>query len=302
MSRIVAAFVTAIILSSVTDCAHAAEVGDHLVVVESTDAMIETGIVGKVHPGAVFIVQRVNGDWIWPNLPKPGWIHASAVRDLNEGMARFSRDIAKNARDAQAYWARGQVHRARGNLEAATKDFDEVIRLSPKSYLGYVSRGTCRYERDDWEGALTDFDEAVELEPENAAARQLRNLVYAARGEWDRAATELDEVVKRDPKDARGYNARAWLRSTCPEDDYRDGQAALVDAKKACELTGHLNFRCLGTLAAANAELGNFEEAIRRQKQAIAIAPSDFRTTFRKRLELYEAGKPYRAERGGEIR
>lgn len=278
------------------------DVGDKLVVVEPTDAMIESGVVGKVHPGAVFVVQRVNGDWLWPNLPKPGWIHASSVREIDAGIARFGRDIAKNARDAQAFWARGQAYRAKGDATAATRDFDEVIRLAPRSHLGYLSRGTIRYENEDWDAALADFDKAVELEPENAASRQLRNLVYAAKGDWDKAVEELNLVVERDPKDARGYNGRAWLRATCPEEAFRDGPAALADAKKACELTGHLNFRCLGTLAAANAELGNFEEAVKRQKQAIKIAPEEYRASFGERLKLYESGQPYRAIRGGEIR
>ena len=38
------------------------------------------------------------------------------------------------------------------------------------------------------------------------------------------------------------------------------------------------------------------DEAIKWQKKALALAPDDQKDDFRQRLDLYEAGKPYRQQ------
>ena len=52
----------------------------------------------------------------------------------------------------------------------------------------------------------------------------------------------------------------------------------------------------LDTLAAAYAEAGEFGKAVEWQQKAVAMAPENVKPDFRARLELYEAGKPYRQE------
>ena len=63
----------------------------------------------------------------------------------------------------------------------------------------------------------------------------------------------------------------------------------------ACELRSWKNYWSLSYLAAAYAELGEFDEAVEMQREAIDWPR--MRTKKKKhqrRLELYQAGKPYR--------
>ena len=68
----------------------------------------------------------------------------------------------------------------------------------------------------------------------------------------------------------------------------------------ACEITGRTDAACLDTLAAAYAEIGDFQGAVRVQTEAITkLSPGDPELAgFRARLRLYETGKPYREEPG----
>jgi serine/threonine-protein kinase len=50
------------------------------------------------------------------------------------------------------------------------------------------------------------------------------------------------------------------------------------------------------TLAAAYAEAGEFDEAVRWQTKAMEEVPESEKADFHVRLELYKAGKPYRDE------
>lgn len=69
----------------------------------------------------------------------------------------------------------------------------------------------------------------------------------------------------------------------------------MENATRACELTKWTSPLALSTLAAAHAEAGAFDEAVMWQTKAVeAAAPDSDPTVAQSRLELYQAGKPYR--------
>jgi serine/threonine-protein kinase len=77
----------------------------------------------------------------------------------------------------------------------------------------------------------------------------------------------------------------------------RDGGQAVTDATRACELTDWKNAFALAGLAAAYAEAGQFEDAVRWQTKAIERLPEpseEIKADYVARLKLYSAGKPYR--------
>ncbi len=84
--------------------------------------------------------------------------------------------------------------------------------------------------------------------------------------------------------------------ATCPAADDRDGQNAVRDAERARELLGRADGNDLATLAAADAEAGRFDEAVRWQKEALAEPEyaSQHEALGRKVLNLYEEKTPYR--------
>jgi hypothetical protein len=88
----------------------------------------------------------------------------------------------------------------------------------------------------------------------------------------------------------------AWLLATCPDDQIRDGKNAVTLATKACDLSKWEKYEYVDTLAAAYAETGDFEQAVKYQKQAASMdgIPEDNRTNVQKRIELYLQHKPYR--------
>ena len=64
--------------------------------------------------------------------------------------------------------------------------------------------------------------------------------------------------------------------------------------RAACELTAHRVPGYLDTLAAAHAEAGQFDDAIRWQEKAIELVEAEKKADYESRLVLYRAGKPYR--------
>jgi tetratricopeptide (TPR) repeat protein len=86
----------------------------------------------------------------------------------------------------------------------------------------------------------------------------------------------------------------AWLMATCPDERFRDNDRAVAAAKKAIELDGGEDYRYLDTLAAAHASAGKFDDAKSIMEEVIKIAPDEAKERLKKRLAIYEEGKPYR--------
>ncbi|HTD87691.1 MAG TPA: hypothetical protein VK850_14040, partial [Candidatus Binatia bacterium] len=78
----------------------------------------------------------------------------------------------------------------------------------------------------------------------------------------------------------------------------RNGPLAVDIGERACELTRYEVPLFVGTLAAAYAEVGRFDEAIKTGTKARELAASQREETLVKKntelIALYQAGKPYR--------
>ena len=116
-------------------------------------------------------------------------------------------------------------------------------------------------------------------------------------GQYREALVHLEAAYAANPGDVSVANNLAWLLATCPDAAYRDGPRALRLAEWACKATSHQSPPLLDSLAAAYAEVGQFDEAVRVTRQAIEIVRSNPKAsteTLESRLALYLAGKPCR--------
>jgi Flp pilus assembly protein TadD len=182
-----------------------------------------------------------------------------------------------------------------GQLDQAIRDFGEVIRLQPTNALAYGLRGTTFYAKGDYDRAIQDFSQALRLNPRDIKAYTSRAYAACSKGNYTQAIQDFDQVLRLEPKDFYVYNAMAWLLATCPNPPVRDGKRALALARKACDLSGWKEWRCLGTLGAACAESGDFASAVKFQKQAMAmpgLTPADTKSA-QARLDLYQRRQPY---------
>lgn len=154
--------------------------------------------------------------------------------------------------------------------------------------LGFYMASQVNEQFDDF---AADFQAQAQATQENM--QEFQNA--SNNGDYQGAIDAVDEALAVDENNAVAHNNKGWLLATCPDEQFRDGELAVEHATKACDLTGWVNGGFIDTLAAAYAEAGDFEAAAEWQQKAI---DADFSGTltadFTERLELYQAGTPYR--------
>jgi tetratricopeptide (TPR) repeat protein len=200
-----------------------------------------------------------------------------------------------------AYHTRGWTWSDQKEYARALANFGTAVELAPKDASVYIVRGNFYYHpRKHYDQAIAEYTRASELDPTQAAAYVGRGNAYRRKGDYARALEEYGEALKVAPVYRQAHLAFAWLLATCPEEKVRDGAKALEHAKKADELPGRSIGFALEVMAAARAEVGQFDEAVKWQKKALesrGLSQEEL-TEARQRLQLYEQKKPYREKLG----
>lgn len=216
---------------------------------------------------------------------------------IDAALADFNEAIKIRPDSPDAYYARALALYRAGRFEPAIKDFDEVIRRRPDWAIAYNDRGAAWWSLRDSNRAIADVTEAIKRNPNSGQFYGNRGLYYFIEGKHAEAAADYAVAVKVDPNWQEALVKYSSFLATCPEAKYRDGSKAIEMAMKACELSGWSNPHYVRVLAAAQAEVGNFEEAIRRQEQALKLwaqAGVEVPKDETERLTLYRDGRPYR--------
>src|SRR5882724_11814199 len=93
-------------------------------------------------------------------------------------------------------------------LAACTRVSDDNGLPAEMRALALTSRGLAREEKGDVKGAMADYDEAIRLDPRSTNARLFRSSLFRNAANHDRAIDDLSEAIRIDPNVALFYTRR----------------------------------------------------------------------------------------------
>jgi tetratricopeptide (TPR) repeat protein len=193
----------------------------------------------------------------------------------------------------------------RGTVDAARAVLNESLRLRPRSVEALNTLAVLEFRQRRLPEALAFCNAALAIDPQSAATRANRGVFLVAGGQTEAGLSELMRAVELAPRDVatRGTLADAllrsgqpaaaieqfrqglrlqvdwwegcwrlgWLLATLPDDRLRNGREALELATRYRAASGERDPRALDLLAAAEAEMGDFDRATTSARRAVEL-------------------------------
>ena len=207
--------------------------------------------------------------------------------------------IAVTTDNPSAQFCLGVGLEQEGRLSEAMVHYRIQAVLSPLDYRVHYSLARVLAKQGQWQEAIKEYDDAAAMgaNPDDYIAHLNLADALSHLGRTQEAVAQLDEALRIEPDSTEAMNNLAWMLATSPDTNVRDGKRAVELAERACKLTQYKKTIMMGTLAAAYAEAGRFDDAVATSQTACTLATAAGETDLLKKnqelLGLYRAHQPY---------
>lgn len=221
----------------------------------------------------------------------------SALKEFDRAIDDCSEALKIDKQSAEAYRLRGScLHAGRMN-RLALPDLNRALEMMPLNADIHATRAMIHFNSNAIPEAISDWNQAIHLEPDDPEHRLGRGFAYLRQRNYPCAVADFEEVIRQAPELPHGYHGLAYLWATAPDAGQRNGEKAVIFARKALERSRQPNGKLLSTLASAYAEVNDFDRAIDTQKEALQLnsdfLPQEY-VQAKERLSLYEHTQPFR--------
>jgi len=214
---------------------------------------------------------------------------------FQEAAAAYARALDANSTLIPARLALSSVLERQGQLAEAARQLSEVLTIQPQYLEAHTRLGQLLAAQEKYKEAADHYSQALTAQPTNQALYCHLAVALSAQGKVAEAIAQYRQALLINSEVPEALNNLAWLLASTPNATLRHGAEAVRLAEKACTLTERKVPVFLGTLAAAYAEAGRFDEAVATAEEAIAKAEAagqkEIAARNRELIELYRAGK-----------
>ena len=219
------------------------------------------------------------------------------IGEIEQALKYLNKVIDLNPNSDEAYFHMGLIFRKKSALKDAEKLFLKALSLQPDNANVHNNLGVTLLERGRFQEAKEYLNKALEIYPEHINARYNLGMTLWGMGKVEEAVKQYRDVLEMKPKWAVAANSLAWILATDKNQRLRDGEEAIRWALVACAGDGRKNPDYLDTLAAAYAEAGYFEQAIKAAEECLTLAEAvgdiNLSQDVTRRIQLYREKEPF---------
>lgn len=220
---------------------------------------------------------------------------------VDEAIAHLEKSVEIQPGYATNHGSLGIALLTKGRRDEAFAHLRKSLELNPEQAPIHSSLGVALLDLGQPEESLAHLQKAVEIDPNDSDAHYNLGNTLLQMGRASQAIVEYERALTVDPRDTQALNNLAWLLATSPDALIRDGAKAVELAERADSLTEHRSPVISATLAAAYAEAGRFDDAIKAGRHALQLATDDGNISradsIRAQIEIYQSGAAFRDRR-----
>jgi tetratricopeptide (TPR) repeat protein len=216
---------------------------------------------------------------------------------LNEAIEHYDASLRLEPNRPEVHYEMANVLVKQGRLKEAVAHYNEALKLKPDYLEAHSNMARALAMQGKLTEAVEHWEQLVQISPEEWMLHNSLGMAYHLLGQSDKAIIHWEEALRLKPENVKVINQLAWLLATCEDPNYRSAARAVELGEQGCELTDYKDQRLLDTLAAAYAEAGRFDEAIKTAEKALELAKlsreEQLVVSIGRRLELYRQGQAY---------
>jgi tetratricopeptide (TPR) repeat protein len=235
--------------------------------------------------------------------------HHPALSNLSEAL-RLQGDYAgalELVRRAQAadprgsdnWWQAGRLEDLLGRPEDAIASYRHALELQPRSRLVHYELAQLLLRLDRPDDALPHYRAVLELDPDDFVSLLTAARIENLRGEHEAANLLFRRAYEAatDPGDeVQAASDLARFLARCPDERFRDPDAAIAIAERYVEVTRRQVPGLLDVLAVVYHDAGRRDDALRTAQEALALARAlgleDLAKRIAARVEQYRITPP----------
>ena len=218
-----------------------------------------------------------------------GILSARQLEFWRNTIVLFEHNLAVTPNNDAAYFTLGLGFEHAGDTNRAITCYRVAKMLSPNDSQTARNLASLLFKKGEFAAAENEYAELAARNPLDLSARLCLANALTAQGRDAEAATQLNEAVRLNPDSAEALNNLAWVLATNMRAEIREGPRAVEFALRACDLTKYKKTIYIGTLGAAYAEAGRFDEAIIAAQKACDLAAKNGETNLLQRnLQLVD--------------
>jgi tetratricopeptide (TPR) repeat protein len=221
---------------------------------------------------------------------------------VDEAITHYQKTLHIKPDYVEAHNNLGNALLKQGRVDEAITHYQKALQIKPDSAVIRNNLGNALVQKGKVDEAITHYQAALQINPDYAEAHNNLGNALLQKGRVGEAIVHFQKTLQIKPDSVDLLNNLAWLLATGPDAHLRDGVQAVKYAGRACELTHYGVTLFVGTLAAAYAEAGRYDDAIAAAQNACALAEKSGEQDLLKRnqklLVLYRAHQPYHEDAG----
>ena len=221
----------------------------------------------------------------------------SDLGQTNEAAILLPKINRINPRMQDELFAAGHDLADHGKNLAAEDRFAATVYLNPTHVNALENLGLLRARAGKLDSAAVLYSRALQHRP-SAESHYYLAMIQGLQGQVGGMITNLEQTIRLKPDYLIALNELAWILATHPQQEFRNGKRAVELAERTTKISGDSEPRYWGTLDAAYAEAGRFEDAIMTAQKTAELAKAKGQTNVMEsaefRLNNYRQHKPFR--------